>query len=258
MAKIHYVDPAGNMTAIVRGEFDAEKRVELAKSIMQQEKAEQVGFETTPVNGGDCRLEMMGGEFCGNAVRAFAYLRASEQYSGGRHAVSVEISGVSKPVTANVDLDAGLAYVQMPKPLGVEEVLVKDTMRPVVHMEGIDHVILEGADADEELAEDALRAMGKWQPNACGILFLNGDELKPVVYVRSTESLVWESSCGSGSVACAWYLAGSTGLLNQDGVYRLKFHQPGGIIEAGVMVKKHEIIQCMMGGSISLAGEETV
>ena len=67
MAKIHYVDPAGNMTAIVRGEFDAEKRVELAKSIMQQEKAEQVGFETAPVNGGDCRLEMMGGEFCGNA-----------------------------------------------------------------------------------------------------------------------------------------------------------------------------------------------
>ena len=51
MAKIHYVDPAGNMTAIVRGEFDAEKRVELAKSIMQQEKAEQVGFETAPVNG---------------------------------------------------------------------------------------------------------------------------------------------------------------------------------------------------------------
>ena len=34
-------------------------------------------------------------------------------------------------------------------------------MRPVVHMEGIDHVIMEGVDADEELAEDALRAMGE-------------------------------------------------------------------------------------------------
>ena len=87
MAMIHYVDPAGNMTAIVRGEFGNEKRVELAKQILQQEKAEQVGFEVPPVNGGDCRLEMMGGEFCGNAVRAFAYLKASEQHSGGRHAV---------------------------------------------------------------------------------------------------------------------------------------------------------------------------
>lgn len=163
MAMIHYVDPAGNMTAIVRGEFGNEKRVELAKQILQQEKAEQVGFEVPPVNGGDCRLEMMGGEFCGNAVRAFAYLKASEQHSGGRHAVKVEISGAANPVMANVDLSAGLAFVQMPKPLGVEEVLVKDTMRPVVHMEGIDHVIMEGVDADEELAEDALRAMGKWR-----------------------------------------------------------------------------------------------
>ena len=42
MAMIHYVDPAGNMTAIVRGEFGNEKRVELAKQILQQEKAEQV------------------------------------------------------------------------------------------------------------------------------------------------------------------------------------------------------------------------
>ena len=159
---------------------------------------------------------------------------------------------------ANVDLSAGLAFVQMPKPLGVEEVLVKDTMRPVVHMEGIDHVIMEGVDADEELAEDALRAMGKWQPNACGILFLKGDEMTPVVYVRSTESLIWESSCGSGSVACAWYLAASTGMLNQDGIYKLKFTEPGGVVEAGVMVKNHEIIQCMMGGDIKLAGEEAL
>ena len=135
-------------------------------------------------------------------------------------------------------ISAPVWLVQMPKPLGVEEVLVKDTMRPVVHMEGIDHVIMEGVDADEELAEDALRAMGKWQPNACGILFLKGDEMTPVVYVRSTESLIWESSCGSGSVACAWYLAASTGMLNQDGIYKLKFTEPGGVVEAGVMVKK--------------------
>lgn len=258
MAMIHYVDPAGNMTAIVRGEFGNEKRVELAKQILQQEKAEQVGFEVPPVNGGDCRLEMMGGEFCGNAVRAFAYLKASEQHSGGRHAVKVEISGAANPVMANVDLSAGLAFVQMPKPLGVEEVLVKDTMRPVVHMEGIDHVIMEGVDADEELRRMLFAAMGKWQPNACGILFLKGDEMTPVVYVRSTESLIWESSCGSGSVACAWYLAASTGMLNQDGIYKLKFTEPGGVVEAGVMVKNHEIIQCMMGGDIKLAGEEAL
>ena len=47
-------------------------------------------------------------------------------------------------------------------------------------------------------------------------------------------------------------------MLNQDGIYKLKFTEPGGVVEAGVMVKNHEIIQCMMGGDIKLAGEEAL
>lgn len=35
-------------------------------------------------------------------------------------------------------------------------------------------------------------------------------------------------------------------MLNQDGIYKLKFTEPGGVVEAGVMVKNHDIIQCMM------------
>ena len=258
MATVRYMDPAGNITAIVRKGAGDINRVRLAKQILKDEKAEQVGFETEPIRGGDCRLEMMGGEFCGNALRSYAYLVASEKYSGGRHAVKVEMSGVSEPIVANVDLDAELAYVQMPLPLGVDEVTVNGTKYPVIHMQGIDHLILEGAKSDEELAEEALKAMGQWQPSACGILFLNGDDLVPVVYVRSTESLVWESSCGSGSVACAWYLAGCTHMLEQDGVYRLNFTQPGGEIQAGVMVKGGKVVQCMMGGGIKMGSEETV
>lgn len=258
MAFIRYIDPAGNVTAIVRSQVDKEERVELSKKILQKEKAEQVAFEVAPIMGGDCRIEMMGGEFCGNATRGYAYLIASEKYSGGRHVVKVEISGYDRPVVCNVDLDAGVAYAMMPLPLGIEEIYLENATRPVIHMPGIDHVIMEGCEADEELAEAVLRAMGKWKPDACGIMFLNGDEVTPVVYVRSTESLVFESSCGSGTLACALHLAASTGMLNEDGVYTLDFTQPGGELKAGIMVKKHQIVQCMMGGKVAIGKEEIV
>ncbi|MCB5943064.1 hypothetical protein LJB68_16170, partial [bacterium 210820-DFI.6.52] len=37
-------------------------------------KAEQVGFVKRPIMDGEARLEMMGGEFCGNALRSFGMI----------------------------------------------------------------------------------------------------------------------------------------------------------------------------------------
>ena len=74
-------DPAGNRTAIVRTPVPAELRAETAAKIMkiQELRAEQVGFEAVPRLGGAGRLEMMGGEFCGNAARSFGFLCFSER-----------------------------------------------------------------------------------------------------------------------------------------------------------------------------------
>lgn len=258
MAIIKYMNPSGNITAIVRSKVEDKDRIPLAKSIIENEKAEQVGFQTLPKMGGDCRIEMMGGEFCANAVRCMAYLKAMEKASKGRHDIKVEVTGVPAPVVSYVDLDKKQAFVEMPLPLGTEYIEMKNDKRPIIRMPGIDHLILEGVEADGELAEEAVNEVRKkCGSDACGILFLNGDEMTPAVYVRGTESLVFESSCGSGSVAAAWYLAGATGMIQKDGVYMFKFTEPGGIIQAGIMIKNGRLAQCMMGGEIE-EGEEEV
>ena len=74
--RIIMADPAGNRTAIVRTPVPADQRAQIAAEILKIRglRAEQVGFETLPVMGGAGRLDMMGGEFCGNAARSYGYL----------------------------------------------------------------------------------------------------------------------------------------------------------------------------------------
>lgn len=54
--------------------------------------------------------------------------------------------------------------------------------------------------------------------------------MTPVVYVESTTSMVWESSCGSGSMGAAVYLSKDA----DTGEFVYELHQPGGMIEAYV------------------------
>ena len=65
-------DPAGNITLFVLDPVPAGDRAGLAARLMAGSDAEQVGFVCPPVMGGGCagRMEMAGGEFCGNATRA--------------------------------------------------------------------------------------------------------------------------------------------------------------------------------------------
>ncbi len=71
--KISYLRPSGNDTALVEGLFDKERRIEINNMILKERSdIEQVGFYK--VQGQQLRLEMAGGEFCGNALRSLAYL----------------------------------------------------------------------------------------------------------------------------------------------------------------------------------------
>ena len=62
------LDPAGNVTAIVCSDVPAAERARVAAQILRLPELgiEQVAFLTAPRSGGEIRLEMMGGEFCGN------------------------------------------------------------------------------------------------------------------------------------------------------------------------------------------------
>ena len=195
---IRYLDPAGNITAVVLNPVRPEQRAPLAQKILREGRAEQVGFAVPPKLGGECRLEMMGGEFCGNAVRSYGYLWAMEHGKSGM--VSTEISGTSGPVPVNVDLTHGTAFAEMPLPLGIDWLEIGGEKYPLVLCEGICHLLAMDIEPDTKFVEAARSGLNAVQQGAWGIMFCRGQLLTPVVYVRSTDSTVWESSCGSGSV----------------------------------------------------------
>ena len=104
--------------------------------------------------------------------------------------------------------------------------------------------------------------MEQYKSDAVGLMFLepSGDGMErryritPVVYVEETKSLVWESSCGSGSMAAAVYLS----KMKKDGTYVYLLKHPGGVIEATVVKEDGKVIQCKMGGPVSISEEKSL
>ena len=134
--EIHFViaDTAGNITAIVKDGVADDDYRSVAAAIMQdpQWKVEQVGFITEPKVGGEARLQMMGGEFCGNAARSFGKYIAKKMR---RQEAVIEISGNSAPMRIETDPARGSAKAQMPCPLKIDELSVGRGSYPVVVLE---------------------------------------------------------------------------------------------------------------------------
>ena len=130
----------------------------------------------------------------------------------------------------------------------------------MVCFDGISHMIVKGPRRSDAFVQEVLKAARACETcDAYGIMFLepSGDGMEkcyrmtPVVYVVETDSLVWESSCGSGSMACAVYLADR----KADGTYVYVLRQPDGQIEATVIRREGKTVQCKMGGKVTISGE---
>jgi diaminopimelate epimerase len=269
--EIVIADPAKNITIFVLDEAgDSAKRAETARALLADPrfKAEQVGFVLPPApevrNSGRrlWRLEMMGGEFCGNAARSFGLFIAREMGSRGRVPVAIEISGVDTPLTVIADTEAGTAEVEMPKPLAIDR--GEPGGFPLVIFDGIVHAIALDLTPDErrfrriqaaveKRCQDLAGARLKGPPAAIGVMFFATALrfMTPAVYVAATDSLVFESSCGSGSAALAAWETRNTAC----GESRLEVRQPGGVIEAGVCRKNGEITRITIGGPVRLSGK---
>ena len=240
-------DPAGNRTAIVRSGVPKADRQEIAEAILADPalKAEQVGFETRPLYGGDLgRLEMAGGEFCGNAARSYGYLLCSEK---GIDHCKIEISGTREKLEVICDLDRETAAAQMPMPELVEMAGDEaDQLYPIVISRGISHMICLNKEFDEAFARRMIDKFGKAY-SAFGVMFVNGDALTPVVYVAVTDSVCLESSCGSGSLAAAWFLSRD----KEDGFHGYSFEEPGGTITVNI-AKRQGKYAGTIGGRLTL------
>lgn len=253
-------DPTGNVTLIVRTPVPREKQPALAEKLMALDKgSEQVGFLEKPQHEGSAlRLQMMGGEFCGNASISAAALKLSERKPavGDKDIITLEISGADKPLGVGIGYCGDNTYsgsVAMPLPesnFDCELVFEgKRVVMPVVRMPGIAHAVVTN-NLSPAFAE---KAIAEWcrqlNAEALGIMFYEREKklLNPLVYVASTGSTVWESSCASGSCAVCAYESARTGESTS-----LELRQPGGTLKVESFCKSGALFGLKLTGSAKL------
>lgn len=250
---IRIADPAGNITIFVMSAVSPQQYATVAAMLLAESKfsAEQVAFHVAPKMGAQGRIEMMGGEFCGNATRSYGYL-LSTLLPDHPSEVQVEISGADHPLVVKIDKEHGRCETQMPLPTGKAIIEFEGEAFDAICFDGIVHIIVPGASRGQAFVDGLLAAViSEIESSAYGIMFLEGDRMTPVVYVCETDSLMWESSCGSGSMAVA-----ALGAMTQiEGVCHRALQQPGGIIEAIARAQDGRVVQCSMGGPVGLSEE---
>ena len=236
--KIRVANPAGNVTIFVMSPAKREDYPAISRELLCMEElhGEQVGF-VEKMQDGSFHMQMMGGEFCGNATRSFGYL----------------LSMLSEEKA--VDMEKGTARTEMPLPMEIKEISVKEEKYSMVVFEGICHIIVNSAPKAQEFVDELIEEAKRVCPcDAYGVMFLEGSKMTPVVYVESTTSMVWESSCGSGSMGAAVYLSKDA----DTGEFVYELHQPGGMIEAYVKKENGKVFSCKMGGPVTISEEMKV
>lgn len=250
------LDPAGNVTAIVCSDVPAAERARVAAQILRLPELgiEQVAFLTAPRSGGEIRLEMMGGEFCGNALRCAGFYQALRNGAQGKSCVLAEISGADGVQPVMADTAEGTASTVMPLPLSVQPAGWADVQAARVTFAGITHFVIDCAQPDETLVQRAIAAAP--EASAVGAIFLDRahGSIKPVVFVRKTASCVAENSCASGSVAAAVVLTADFA----DGITEIGIGQPGGALEVGVQRTDGAVTGLSIGGAVRLTQTLTV
>lgn len=247
-------DPAGNITLFVLDPVPRADRAAVAARLMAGSDADQVGFVCPPLHGGAGRVEMAGGEFCGNAARAFGMLLAREQ--GGTEQVLVEISGCDRPVAVRLDWSRSSAQAEMPLPRRISFAGADGRPGVLVELEGIAHLVVEDVPPSLEFFQRAEPLFaGISGLEAYGVMFLDCAKaaMTPLVKVPAAGTLVWEGSCGSGSLAAV--LAQSQNA--PDGLFVRSYRQPAGTVEAAALRRGGRVVSASIGGPVTL-GRPTV
>ncbi len=264
------------MTILIWTKVDRKKYVSISKKLMDNVYslgAEQVGFveKTKKNNKAIAHLQMMGGEFCGNTARSFAFMLVQKKITGIviKNNISkflISISGVKEPLEATVfcDKDNNPIYpkVEMPIYKNINSVCVKNNS-DLVSMEGISHIILDKPNNEfnikkykDELIElkDKLNLK---EESAVGAIWTekidnNTFSIKPVVWVNKTNSYYYETSCGSGTIALALKLAKE----KKEKLQEYKIFQPSGdFIKASILRNDKKFEKAWIEGNINIIAE---
>ncbi|MDR2486472.1 MAG: hypothetical protein LBD12_00760 [Clostridiales Family XIII bacterium] len=273
--KIDYwvYDPSGNITVLASPEAGSELSgaalAEAARRLMEAvPEAEQVGFIRPVRSAVRGRLQMAGGEFCGNAAMSLG-VHLAHGIPPYTDEIPLEVSGASGTVRVRVTVDAegnATGEVDMPLPESISlETFPGDILDgkgteknrplsvPVVHMPGIDHVIVpcEGAlsgTLDTPALEQAFQSwMQQLHAPAFGLILLDEDAaaIRPLVCVPDAGTSIWERACGSGSAAVAAWLA-----TQRRASTEIALAQPGGSITARATLQGGKLHKLTISGSV--------
>ena len=208
--------PSGNTTAVVFDQLPDADRKALNSRIMRawqdlepdKPEIEQCCFVTLPQDRrAIARMEMFGGEFCGNATRSAIWLLTKgHDYTG-----MIEASGVDRPLRFSVE--AGVVAVEMPLPSNGE--LTREVAEgTLVQLDGIAQlVVTEPRDGQSPrelltrmLAENAYDLRD--QP-AVGVSYYDPatGNARFCVWVKAVDTIFDETACGSGTSAIGVALA---------------------------------------------------
>lgn len=250
-------NPCGNITGFVVAPVYPGYRKAYTDCIIEQidKDVEQVGFISPAYEGAPLRMDMMGGEFCANATRAYGLYSAGFYDTDGLVDIEVYVSGHQGTTDVIADVKNQKAYVALDAPIGRENLTIAGKDCTLIKLHGISHLVVEGEE-DRDFVDKALEVLKKdYKDEAYGVLFFNKEmlEMIPYVYVEGSETLFREGSCGSGTVAVVNYLESDIDKLNED--YKIAIKNPGGELEVFVYEFEDGKKFCV-GGKVELSEVE--
>jgi len=194
----HLVDTAGEISAIVTSPIGQKSLVKAAVTIMKvNNRIEQVGFLDPYDAKTDCaRFRMMGEELSVNGLVAGAGLLMKRQK---QTSIMLRSSIMNNLITATLNND--FVNLQFPRSI------VRSEINNTITFKGLTFLLLPSLPSTSIVSltqKQLLRKLAADNP-ASGLIYYQGSRIAPLLYVRATNSYVWEQSCGSGSIAYALY-----------------------------------------------------
>lgn len=261
-------NPTQNMTLLIQSFVPRWEQLETAKRLIAYDSvyAEQAGYIEEPESEeADARLQMMAGEFCGNATLSLAaYLFAKEMpQPGEKTTLFLEVSGAPGLLSCEMEKTETdfIGTVSMPLPLWAEEreylLNGKKHLLFTVAFDGIQHIIVPVSLWGIQPEAMAEQAASQWSSlidaDAFGILLFDEENvsLRPLVCVKDS-SLIWERGCGSGTAAIGTYLS-----QKRNCSVTLDISQPGGVMGILAQRKNGHLEKLELTGHVSIVAEGT-
>lgn len=262
MEKTIITSPSGNITAFVMDKTQRDSQKNIANAIMSKNKdIEQVGFfEKSNNSKAVAKLQMMGGEFCGNASRAFASVLYKNKFTKNKE-FNISVSGINDLIKANIteinnnNFYSKITITKMNYQIMQSDIQEDRNYYDFVNMKGISHILVNenkypfNKKNYLDRVKYLIDTLSMREKNAVGVIWYNKDNknisIKPVVWVKNTDSYYYESACGSGSLALGLFLS-----QNKKEKSTYKIYQPSNdFIDIEINKKLNEV---SIGGGVEI------